>query len=562
MTIKFLKKYFTLFTAILLISFSLHLNAQNQNNFKIAKSLDIYSNLIKELNINYVDEIFPEKLMKAGIDAMLQELDPYTVFIPESEIDEYEMITTGTYGGIGVLIHQQDGKTIISEIYKGFPAQISGLYVGDQVIKIDDISIKDKTSTEVSKMIKGPAKTPTKITVKRYGTEELMDFTFNREIVKIENVPYYGLLDNNIGYIKLVGFSHNATKEVKNALLDLKSKTKLKGLVLDLRGNGGGLMNEAIDIVNLFVDQNKEVLSTKGKIEESNMTYKTQFSPVDKNISLAVLIDNGSASSSEIVAGALQDLDRAVIIGQRSYGKGLVQNIIPLSYNTQVKVTIAKYYIPSGRCIQAIDYSLKNENDEFAKIPDSLISEFKTQSGRKVYDGGGIDPDIKVAPSTFSQLTANLYGRFLIFDYATKFKSEHPSIAKAKDFKISDETYRDFLAYLKEAKFSYQTQYERTLEVLKKQAEKENSFEEVKNEFAALEAAINENKSAEYTKYQEEIKRVLKMEIVSRYYYMAGEVETSLYKDLDLDKAMEVLINQNQYQALLLPEPNKILGKK
>ena len=562
MTIKFLKKYFTLFTAILLISFSLHLNAQNQNNFKIAKSLDIYSNLIKELNINYVDEILPEKLMKVGIDAMLQELDPYTVFIPESEIEEYEIITTGTYGGIGVLIHQQDGKTIISEIYKGFPAQISGLYVGDQVIKIDDISIKDKTSEEVSKMIKGPAKTSTKITVKRFGVDELMDFTFNREIVKIENVPYYGLLDNNIGYIKLVGFSYNATKEVKNALLDMKRKANLKGLIIDLRGNGGGLMNEAIDIVNLFVDQNKEVLITKGKIEESNMTYKTRFSPADKNIPLAVLIDNGSASSSEIVAGALQDLDRAVIVGQRSYGKGLVQNIIPLSYNTQVKVTIAKYYIPSGRCIQAIDYSLKNENDEFAKIPDSLISEYKTQSGRKVYDGGGIDPDIKVAPSTFSQLTANLYGRFFIFDYATKFKIEHPSIANAKDFKISDETYQDFLAYLKDAKFSYQTQYERTLEVLKKQAVKENSFEEVKNEFTALEAAIKENKSAEFTKYQDEIKKVLKVEIVSRYYYMAGEVETSLDKDLDLDKATEVLMNQNKYQALLLPEPNKILGKK
>jgi len=240
----------------------------------------------------------------------------------------------------------------------------------------------------------------------------------------------------------------------------------------------------------------------------------------------------------------------------------LVQNIIPLSYNTQVKVTIAKYYIPSGRCIQNIDYSLKNENDEFTKIPDSLISEYKTQSGRKVYDGGGIDPDIKVAQSTFSQLTANLYGRFLIFDYATKFKSEHPSIAKAKDFMISDEIYQDFLAYLKLAKFSYQTQYERTLEVLKKQAERENSFEEVKNEFAALEAAIKENKSAEYTKYQDEIKKVLKMEIVSRYYYMAGEVETSLDNDMDLDKAIEVLMNQNQYQALLLPEPNKILGKK
>ncbi len=559
---KIFKKQLLLLIALFIVANIGVVNAQNQNNFEIAKSLDIISNIIKELNINYVDEIYPEKLMKVGVDAMLRELDPYTVFIPEAEIEEFEIITTGSYGGIGVLIHQQDGKTIASEVYQGFPAQVSGLMVGDQVMKIDDVSILNKISTDVSDMIKGPANSKVKLTVKRYGEENLIDILINREIIKIENVPYAGLINKNIGYIKLLGFSNNASKEVKNALNKLKSKAELRGLILDLRGNGGGLMSEAIDIVNLFVDQNQEVVSTKGKIEQLNMVHKTRYAPVDTNIPLAVMINSGSASSSEIVAGALQDLDRAIIVGQRSYGKGLVQNVLPLSYNTRAKITIAKYYIPSGRCIQAIDYSLKDENGQFTHIPDSLISEFKTKSGRKVYDGGGIDPDIKLESNNFSQITSNLYGRFLIFDYATKFRSEHKSIDTPEKFKISDEIYDDFLAYLKQVDYTYTTQHERALDLLKKQAEKNESFDAIQNEFKALETAIEKDKAADFIKYQEEIKRVLKMEIVSRYYFAAGKIASSIEKDTELDQAVEVLGDPSTYQTLLQPKQDRLLVKK
>ena len=556
------KKYIPILIAFILLSGSCLLNAQNQNNFEIAKSLDIYSNLVKELNLNYVDQIYPEKLMKVGIDAMLQELDPYTVFIPEADIEDFEVMTTGSYGGIGVLIHQQDSNTIISEIYQGFPAQKSGLMVGDQVINIDDISIQNMASTEISKMIKGSATSTVKITVKRIGEENLIDFNLSREIIKIENVPYYGLLNKNIAYIKLTGFSNNAAKEVKTALLELKNKTVLKGLILDLRGNGGGLMNEAIDIVNLFVEQNQEVVRTKGKIEEMNMVHKTRYTPIDQNIPLAVMIDNNTASASEIVAGALQDLDRAVIIGQRSFGKGLVQNVLPLSYNTRAKITIAKYYIPSGRCIQAIDYSFKDENGHFTKIPDSLVTEYKTKSGRKVYDGGGIDPDVKLEPNIFSQLTSNLYGRFFIFDYATKFQSEHPTIADPEKFDITDKIYDNFMAYLKKVNYSYKPQHEQVLDLLKLQAEKNKSFDAIKNEYLALEAAINKSKTTEFITYQDEIKHILKMEIVSRYYFTAGEIESSLNEDTELDKAIEVLENHNQYLTLLLPTSEKLIVKK
>lgn len=556
------KIYLIIFTACFLLLASIRLNAQNENNFKVAKSLDIYSNIIKELNLNYVDQIYPEKMMKVSIDAMLKELDPYTVFIPESEVEDYEVITTGTYGGIGVLIHQDHGKTIASEIYEGFPAATAGLKVGDQIMEIDDINILSKSSTEVSKLIKGPAKSSVIISVKRYGEAELLDLKVMREIIKIDNVPYYGLLENDIAYIKLIGFSNNASKELKHAILDLESKTKLKGLILDLRGNGGGLMNEAIDIVNLFVDKGQEVVSTKGKITEQNTTYKTRFEPINKTIPLAVMINNGSASASEIVAGALQDLDRAVIIGQRSFGKGLVQNVLPLSYNTMAKITIAKYYIPSGRCIQAIDYSLKDENGHFNKIPDSLITEYKTKSGRKVYDGGGIDPDVKLKPNIYSQLTTNLFGRFFIFDFATKYANENPIIDAPKDFQLSNQIYQEFQNYLKERAYSYQTSEERTLELLKKYALKDQCFDSFKSEYIVLEKAIHNNKAADFVTYQNEIKRILKLEIVSRYYFIAGKVESSIINDLELKKAKEVILNKPKYHTLLKPSIEKILVKK
>ena len=460
------------------------------------------------------------------------------------------------------MIHQLNGRTFISEVYEGFPAEKTGLKVGDEILSINEENIYKKANSEVSKMIKGPASTSINISVKRPGTDQPLEFTLNREIIKIENVPYYALLKDDIGYIKLVGFSNNAANEVKNALLDLKKKKGLKGLIIDLRGNGGGLMNEAIDIVNLFVEQNVEVVSTKGKIEELNTVYKTRFSPVDMEIPLAVLINNNSASAAEIVAGALQDLDRAVIVGQRSFGKGLVQNVLRLSYNTRAKITIAKYYIPSGRCIQAIDYSLKDEYGHFTKIPDSLITEYKTKTGRKVYDGGGIDPDIKLKPNIYSQLTTDLYARFFIFDYATKFYHEHKNIASPDKFEITDEIYSDFMNFLKLRNYSYVSEHENTLEELKQESIKDHSFEAIQDAYNSLKMAIEENKTREFAKYGNEIKRILKMEIASRYYYISGKVESSLDDDSEIDAAIHVLINQTEYHTLLEPDQQKALVKK
>lgn len=556
-----MRKYLKIITIICLLIINSGLSAQNQNNFEIAKSLDIYSNLMRDLNLNYVDEIKPEKLMRASIEAMLRELDPYTVFIPESEMDNVDMMTTGSYGGIGVLIHKQDNNTIVSEIYEGFPAALAGLEAGDKVIKINNEPLANKPSSEISKMIKGPAKSKVSLTIERFSHTEPIEIVIEREIIKIANVPFYTVLKNGVGYIKLVGFTQSASNEVKNALMELKRKNNLNGLILDLRGNGGGLMTEAIDIVNLFVDVSQEVVSTKGKIQEQNMVHRTRFAPVDTEIPLIVLINNSSASAAEIVAGALQDMDRAVIIGQRSFGKGLVQNILPLSYNAMVKITIAKYYIPSGRCIQAIDYSFKDENNHFTKIPDSLINEFKTKAGRKVYDGGGIEPDIKIEPEIYSQLTSNLYRRFFIFDYATIYHQSNKSVDDPANFLIDDNIYEEFLAYLKEHDYSYVTDSDRLLTNLKKQAEKDKYFEAIQDQFEALEKAMLHDKNADFVKYKKEIAKVLRMEIAARYHFVSGRVASSLIDDLEVDKAIDVLTLNEKYHAILLPEKPVLVRK-
>jgi len=475
---------------VILSVLSLGLQAQNENNFKIGKNLDIYAHLLNELNINYVDTINLDDLVRTSIDEMLRKLDPYTFFISEDEVDDFEVFTTGTYGGIGVDIIQFKGKVIASGVHEGFSGQRAGIKAGDIFIEVNGVNVKDKTSSEVSKLVKGKPGSAVSLKFKRLNVDENITVNLKRETIKIDNVPYYTILDKNIGYIYLSAFTTNASKEVKNALLEMKNITELKGLILDLRGNGGGLMNEAIEVVNLFVEKGKEVVSTKGKITSKNLTYKANKTAVDLNIPLVILINNNSASSSEIVAGAIQDLDRGVLIGQRSYGKGLVQNIIPLNYNSQVKITIAKYYIPSGRCIQAIDYSLKDENGHFTTIPDSLISEFKTSTGRKVFDGGGIAPDIKIRPKILNNITLSLYSKLLIFNYAVKYNSEHKSIPNIKNFKLSEKDYQDFINYVKEKDYDYETQSEQSLKTLIKNAKKEKYYDAIKNQLEALEKSI------------------------------------------------------------------------
>ncbi|TRZ71038.1 MAG: S41 family peptidase [Bacteroidetes bacterium] len=525
--------------------------APSEQGFEIVKNLDIFSNVIKELNTNYVDDIKPGELSKTAIDAMLESLDPYTNYITETEIEDYKFITTGEYGGIGALIHQNGEYVVISEPYEGAPAQKSDLRAGDMILEINGQSAKGKTYADVSAILKGQSGTTITLKIQRPGENAPIEKTINREIIKIDNIPYSGMLDHGIGYIKLTSFTQKAASEVKQALMKLREKSELKGIIIDLRGNGGGLLNEAVDIVNIFVDRGQEVVTTKGKLPDKNHTYKTMNAPVDVNIPVVILVDGQSASASEILSGAMQDLDRGVIVGRRTFGKGLVQNVVPLSFNAQMKVTVAKYYIPSGRCIQSIDYSHKNKEGIFGKIPDSLIAAFKTKDGRTVYEGRGIKPDIHSDKVEYSNISMALYTKYLIFDFATQFRREHPAIPSADKFEITDTIFNAFLAFISNKNYDYKTKSEEALEDLRKDSEKENYFNAIKSEYDALKKQMENDKKSDLTKFKSQISDLIKQEIVSRYYYQKGKIIASLDTDKDIAGAINTLADQNLYKSVL-----------
>jgi carboxyl-terminal processing protease len=536
------------FFAIGIVAFAQETN----NDFEISKNLDIFTELYKQLDINYVDEVNPGDLMKTGIDAMLETLDPFTNYIPESQIEDYQLLTTGQYGGIGALIHKQGDYVVVSEPYEGFPAQKHGLIAGDKILEVDGKSAKGKSTEEVSNVLKGEPGTSITILVERLNTDEPIAIELQRENVKIDNIPYYGMLNEHIAYIKLSGFTHNAGEEVKKAFSELKENNDLKGLVFDLRGNGGGLLNEAVDIVNIFTDKGELVVSTKGKESSRNKSYYTTNKPVDLEIPLVFLVDPGSASASEIVAGAMQDLDRGVILGQRTYGKGLVQNVLPLSYNSKVKVTVAKYYIPSGRCIQAIDYSHKDEDGYAHKVPDSLLAEFQTKNGRKVFDGAGIEPDIYFEPEQMSPITMSLFTKYVLFDYANEFYLGHDSIPSAEEFVFTDEMYDDFVEYVNNREdFEYTTATEKTLQKLIEVSEKEAYYASISAEIEALQEILNHNKDEDLLTHKDIISEILAIEIVSRYYYQKGKVITSLKSDPEVKKAIELIEETTNYGSIL-----------
>lgn len=523
--------------------------------FEVSKNLDIYTSLFKELNIYYVDETKPGELTKTAIDAMLESLDPYTVYYPESDIEDYLFMTTGQYGGIGSLIRKQDEYTIIAEPYEGNPAEEAGLKAGDRILSIDGNDCIGISTDEVSKMLKGQPGTALTIEVDRPSSEENLTFEVVRKEVKIKDVPYYGMLDSEIGYIKLNSFTETASREVISAFKDLKEKNGMKKLVFDLRGNGGGLLREAVNIVNIWVPQGQTVVQTKGKIQEWDQTHRTLNQPVDTEIPIVILIDGGSASASEIVAGTLQDLDRAVVIGQNSYGKGLVQQTRDLSYNAKLKITIAKYYIPSGRCIQRIDYSHKDGLGQFETVPDSLKSTFSTRNGRKVTDGEGIDPDVEIDPLKASAILQSLASKQLVFDYATQYANQHDSIAPANTFSLTDQEYEDFVSWLSDKDYSYTTRSEKLLEDFAKAAEKEKYFDELKESYEQLEGKMDHNKSQDLYTHREQIQSYLENEIVSRYYYQVGRIEASLRTDEEISKSKELLSSSDQYKQIL--QPNK-----
>lgn len=523
--------------------------APTDKYFEITRNLDIFASLFKEVNAYYVDEIDPEKSIRVGIDAMLASLDPYTNYIPEEDLDAYVTMTTGEYGGIGALIGYLDNKVMITMPNEGFPADKAGVRIGDEIIEVDGVKCDGKNTQEVSALLKGNSGTEVKIKVKR--GEEILDFNITRAKIVIKNVPYHGMVNGDVGYIKLTEFTTGAASEVKSALLDLKKQGAEK-IVLDLRGNPGGILQEATAICNLFLPKDKLVVETKYKTSNWNQLYKTTSRPIDTEIPLAVLTSSGSASASEIVSGTIQDYDRGVLVGRRTFGKGLVQTTRPLGYNTQLKITVAKYYTPSGRCIQAIDYAHRNEDGSVGKIPDSLKVAFKTANGRTVYDGGGITPDVKVEAEYFSPVALSLLSEAYLFNYANEyFRAHEAEVPDMKTYVVSEDEYNKFLASFDKSTLHYKTELEQAILKFENDAKKTNQVELISDELNALKLAASHDQKSDLKKHKEEIKQLLSEEIVARYHLFKGEIANSLSHDPDLDKAIEILNDQAEYQRIL-----------
>jgi carboxyl-terminal processing protease len=531
--------------------------------FEIARNLDTFASLFRQLNNHYVEEVAPGELMKEGIDAMLASLDPYTEFVPESEIEDFRMnYVSKQYAGIGALVFNKNGKVVVSEPYEGFSAQKADIRAGDEIVSINGIPVVGKSSSSVTELLKGQKGTALKIVVQRVGEAKPLEKHLVRETITFPNVTYYGLINDSTGYIKLNKFLENAAQEVRDALLTLKEKHKIKSLVLDLRGNGGGIVQESVNIVNLFVDKGQQIVAQRGRFKERDILYKAAFTPVDAKMPLVVLVDRGSASASEIVAGAIQDLDRGTIIGQRTYGKGLVQQTLSLPYNGLLKVTVAKYYTPSGRCIQAMDYAHRNADGSVNKISDSLMTEFKTRHGRSVYDGSGIHPDLTTAEKHYNNITYSLVNKLYHFDFATQYRATHPSLAAARNYKMSDADYNAFVKFLADKDYSYTTRSEKNLQELKAIAIKEKYFDHIKAEYTALEQKLQQNKKDDLIRYKEEIREILEEEIASRYYFEKGKLEVSFKNDGDLKEAVRVLNNKKLYATILKGEGvYKTIGK-
>jgi carboxyl-terminal processing protease len=553
------KRLFYSLLLLILVGYTTSISAQNkptskeaERYFEIAKNIEIFTTLYRELNTYYVDDVDPNKLMEVAIEEMLSSLDPYTNYISGADIDEYQLQTTGKYGGVGARIAQLDGKVIITEPYEGSPSQKAGIMAGDQILSVDGVPANGKNSDEISQMLRGQPGTALTVKVKRAITDEEIELNITRAEINLKNVPYFGMVSKNIGYIKLDQFTEEAGKNVSEALKTLKAENnQLTGVILDLRGNPGGLLNEAVEVSNIFLDRGVEIVSTKGKVKEANRSYATTSKGIDLEIPLIVLTNEGSASASEIVSGSIQDLDRGIVVGQKTYGKGLVQITRPVAYKSRLKVTTSKYYIPSGRCIQAIDYTNRNGDGEADIIPDSLRRVFYTKSGRAVKDGAGIEPDIQVPTESFSSIAVSLLSKYHIFNYATLYRSKHTDPIDYKTFEISDSDYNDFIAYLKDKEYDYVTKTENMLKELIETAKNEEYYEGISDALKTLEQTMRHDKEQDLLKHKDEIKLLLETEIASRYGYERARIEASLKYDKDIRKAIELLNDQSAYKSIL-----------
>ncbi|MGV6860829.1 MAG: S41 family peptidase [Putridiphycobacter sp.] len=538
-----------LFLITLNIGFTQTEQEVDNADFEVLKNLELFELVYKNVDLYYVDESNPGELMRTAIDAMLEELDPYTNYIPESKMEDYKLMTTGQYGGIGAVIRQIGDEVVIIDPYEGFSAHKAGLIAGDVFVEIDGKSVEGLSTSEISQKLKGQPGSEVSIKIKRGDQTKSVKLT--REEVKISAVPYHGMIDNEIGYIKLNSFTQTSAKDVYNAFQALKKESKMKKLIFDLRGNGGGLLIQAVQMVNYFVEKGSEIVSIKGRYEKDNKVYTAKSNPIDEKMPIVVLVDGGSASASEIVSGAIQDLDRGVVVGQTSFGKGLVQRPLDLKYNAKVKVTIAKYYTPSGRCIQKLDYSTKKLGEKAEAVDESTLSTFKTKNGRTVKDGRGIEPDVKIDTKKYSRLTATLVLNNIIFNYATQFRVDHASISSPKEFKISDEQYAHFKTYVLQQDFKYTTESGELMEKLKEKAIEEGYYESSKADFDKLFDHYKASKERDLDMFKEEIIEILEDEIIGRYYYQTGRIEHALVDDSFILEAVKILQDNNRYNQIL-----------
>ncbi|TCN72169.1 S41 family peptidase [Acetobacteroides hydrogenigenes] len=519
-------------------------------NYNFAKSLEIFFNVLREINVFYVDQVKSEDMVKTAINEMLSTLDPYTTYIPDEDMEDFEFMTTGQYGGMGALIRKSGNYIEISEPYESFPAANAGLVAGDLLVGIDGKSIEKLDVSKVSAMLKGKPGSKMQLRVVKLRSKDTINVTITRQVIRIPAVPFYGMVKDKVGYIRFTNFTTDCSKEVKDALVNLK-KQGATSIVLDLRGNPGGLLTEAVKVVNLFVPRGQLVVSTKGKIKEFDATYKTETEPVDTKIPLVVMVNSGSASASEIVSGALQDLDRAVVVGNRTFGKGLVQTTRPVGYNSQVKITTAKYYIPSGRCIQALDYTHRNADGSVGNVPDSLITAFKTKNGRVVYDGGGITPDVKVDLEQISKISISLIGRGLISDYINEYYVKHTEVPDIRSFKLADADYDEFVKFLENKEYDYTTQTDVLLKQLEEAAKRDKYYAHAEKELEVLKKQLSHDKKKDLVLFKEEIKSYLEDELIGRYHYQRGKIERSLITDPQVQQALKLAEDSKKAEALL-----------
>lgn len=540
--------------ALLALLFIQTTEADDKHRHQLARQISIYNSIIKELNLFYVDSIMPEKMINKSIEAMLRNLDPYTVYYPEDKNEELKMMTTGKYAGIGSIIRYHTGKktTAIAEPYEGMPAQKAGLMAGDLILSIDGVPVQGMSTDSVSDMLRGEPGTKLTLEIERPGEKGKKRFTLERESIALPPVTYYGMYGEKSGYIMLESFTEDCAKQMRRAVVELK-KRGAESFIIDLRSNGGGLLDEAVEIVNLFIPKGKTIVTTKGKIKQANEIYKTEKEPIDTVSPIVVLVDGQTASASEIVAGSLQDLDRAVIIGERTFGKGLVQSTRKVNHGGYLKLTTAKYYIPSGRCVQALDYSHMIDDGKTTRVPDSLTTVFHTAAGREVRDGGGIRPDIEPKSEELSTLLYYLIQDMAIFDFATEFRIKNKSIASPEEFTISDEVYDEFTAYLKSTGFSYDLQSAKILANLKKMIEFEGYTDITKSEIEALEKKLHANLDHSLKHFSKNVKDLLATEIIKRYYGQKGEIIYNMREDIDLKESLKVLNDSDSYRKILSP---------